>query len=219
MLTVLSTVGPAGAASATESTMIGLHAGRFAFPLLRLLYFMSGLAGCVMVASGLILWTVKRRAKLPDPERPHFGFRLVEKLNIAAIVGLPTGMAVYFLANRLLPLGIAARSDQEIDAMFIAWGAVAVWALARPARRAWLETLSATALLFAAVPVVNALTTDRSLVASLIAGDTIFASFDGAMLVIAAGFGWAALKVARRQPGAKVRARKAPLSPAGTEAA
>jgi len=97
-----------------------------------------------------------------------------------------------------LPLGIAGRSDQEIDAMFIAWGAVAVWALARPARRAWFETLTATALAFASVPLVNALTTDRSLFASLAAGDTVFATFDGAMLLVAAGFGWAAMKAARR---------------------
>ena len=199
---------PSGAATATEDTMIGIHAGRFASPWLRALYFLSGVAGCVMVASGLILWTVKRRARLSDPERPHFGFRLVEKLNIAAIAGLPFGMAVYFLANRLLPLGIAGRSDREIDTMFIAWGAVAIWALARPARRAWLETLSATALAFAAVPVVNALTTDRSLFTSLAAGDAVFAAFDGAMLLIAVGFGWAALKVARRQEG-RVSSRRA----------
>src|SRR3546814_6894001 len=76
-------------------------------------------------------------------------------------------MAAYFLANRLLPLGIAGRSDQEIDTMFIAWGAVAVWALARIARRAWPETLAATALASAAVPLANALTTARSLFARL----------------------------------------------------
>src|SRR3546814_6487964 len=52
---------PLGAATATEDTMIGIHAGRFASPWLRALYFLSGVAGCVMVASGLILWTVKRR--------------------------------------------------------------------------------------------------------------------------------------------------------------
>jgi hypothetical protein len=194
---------PSGAATATESVMIGLHAGRFASALLRLLYFVSGIAGCVMVASGLILWTVKRRARLPDPDRPHFGFRLVEKLNIAAIAGLPFGIAVYFLANRLLPLDIASRSDREIGSMFIAWGAVAVWAMARPARQAWIEGLMAAALAFAAVPVVNALTTDRSLVASLVARDWVFAGFDLAMLAIAAAFGFAARKVARRAQGTK----------------
>jgi uncharacterized iron-regulated membrane protein len=192
---------PAGVATATEGTMIGLHAGRFASVLLRFLYFLSGIAGCVMVASGLILWTVKRRAKLADPARPHFGFRLVEKLNIAAIAGLPFGIATYFLANRLLPLDIANRSDREIDAMFIAWGAVAVWAIARPARRAWIEGLGAVGGAFAAVPIVNALATDRSLVTSIIAGDWVFAGFDLTMLGLAAVFGFATLKLSRRAAG------------------
>lgn len=190
---------PAGAATNTESTMIGLHAGRFASAFLRFLYFVSGAAGCVMVASGLILWTVKRRAKLPDPDRPHLGFRVVEKLNIAAIAGLPFGIAAYFLANRLLPLDIASRSDREIDTMFIAWGAMLVWAVARPTRRGWIEGLAAVATAFAAVPLVNALTTDRSLVASLGAGDWVFAGFDLTMLAISVGFAFAALKLARRE--------------------
>lgn len=196
---------PAGAAASTESTMIGLHAGRFASPVLRALYFLSGIAGCMMVASGLILWTVKRRARLPDPERPHFGFRLVEKLNVAAIAGLPLAIAVYFLANRLIPLGVANRSDREIGAFFIAWGAAFVWSAARPVRRAWPETLGATAAAFALVPIVNALTTQRSFVSSVAAGDTLFAVFDATMLVIAASLGWAAVKAARRK--ANVRAR------------
>jgi uncharacterized iron-regulated membrane protein len=203
---------PSGASTVTEGTMIGLHAGRFASALLRLLYFVSGIAGCVMVASGLILWTVKRRAKLPDPARPHFGFRLVEKLNIAAIAGLPFGIAVYFLANRLLPLDLASRSDREIDSMFIAWGAVAVWAMARPAQRGWIEALVAVAIAFTAVPIVNALTTDRSLLASVVSQDWVFAGFDMAMIAIAAGFGFAALKVARREAG-RGRARGAKTRP------
>ena len=210
---------PSGAATNTESAMIGLHAGRYANMLLRVLYFLSGLAGCVMVASGLILWTVKRRARLPDPGRPHPGFRLVEKLNIAAIVGLPFGIAVYFLANRLLSLGIEGRSEQEIDAMFIAWGAIAVWAIARPARRAWIESLSAAALAFVSVPIVNALTTSRGLPASLMAGDSIFALFDIAMLVIAAGFCGAAFKVAQRDAGRAANRRMRKASPPATEVA
>jgi uncharacterized iron-regulated membrane protein len=189
---------PSGAATSTEGTMIGLHAGRFSSGVLRALYFLSGLAGCIMVASGLVLWTVKRRAKLADPDRPHFGFRLVEKLNIGAIAGLPFAMAVYFLANRLLPPGGAGRSDSEIAAFFIAWGAVFVWAVARPSSRAWAEALAATAASFALVPIVSALTTDRSLVASLAARDWVFAGFDMTMLIVAAGFGWAASKMLRR---------------------
>ena len=88
-----------------------------------------------------------------------------------------------------------------------------------PARRAWPEALSATALAFASVPLVNALTTDRSLVASLAAGDSLFAMFDGVMLVLAAGFGWAALKVARRRDR-EAASRGSPMRAiAGAEAA
>ncbi|MGK6320481.1 PepSY-associated TM helix domain-containing protein [Sphingomonas sp. DT-204] len=188
---------PKGAALATESVMIGLHTGRFAEWGLRWLYFLSGVGGTIMVGSGLVLWTVKRRARLADPERPHLGFRLVERLNVAAIAGLSAGLAIYFLANRLLPLRMDGRADWEIHCLFIAWGTMLAWAIVRPARQAWVEGLSAAALLFAAVPVVNALTTPRNLVASLAAGDWLFVGFDGVMLVLAAGFGWAARKAGR----------------------
>jgi len=216
---LISAHNPSGAATATEGTMIGLHAGRFASGVLRTLYFLSGVAGCVMVASGLILWTVKRRAKLPDPDRPHFGFRLVEKLNIGAIGGLPLGMAIYFLANRLLPVEGAGRSDREIAALFIAWGGVFVWAAVRPSARAWIEVLAVTAAAFALVPVVSALTTDRSLIASLANGDMVFAGFDLSMLLVAAGFGWAAAKAKRRATSPKAGVRKRTAGSPVTEAA
>ncbi len=206
---------PKGAALNTESVMIGLHAGRFAEWGLRWLYFLSGVGGTIMVGSGLVLWTVKRRARLPDPARPHFGFRLVERLNVAAIAGLGAGLAGYFLANRLLPLRMEGRADWEVDCLFLIWGAVLLWALVRPARRAWVEGLSLAALLFAAVPFVNALTTSRNLFASLAAGDWLFVAFDGVMLLLAAGFGLAARKAARARPvPTPRRAPPAPETPA-----
>lgn len=200
-----------GAALATESVMIGLHAGRFAEWGLRWLYFLSGVGGTIMVGSGLVLWTVKRRARLPDPARPHFGFFLVERLNVGAIAGLGVGFAVYFLANRLLPLHIDNRADWEIDCLFLAWSTVLLWAMVRPARRTWIEALTLAALLFAAVPFVNALTTPRNLFASLAAGDWLFVAFDGVMLLMAASFGWAARKAARIR-GTSLSRRSAELS-------
>jgi uncharacterized iron-regulated membrane protein len=215
----ISAYNPSGAATSTEGTMIGLHAGRFASGVLRALYFLSGLAGCVMVGSGLILWTVKRRAKLANPDLPHFGFRLVEKLNIGAIAGLPFAFAVYFLANRLLPAGGAGRSDREIAAFFIAWGATFVWAAARPAARAWIEVIAAAAVAFALVPVINALATDRSLIASLAADDWVFAGFDLSMLLIAAGLGWAASKLVRRSAGPRMTKGRRPRGSPSMDAA
>ena len=49
----------------------------------------------------------------------------------------------------------------------------------------WLEGLALAALAFAAIPVVNTLTTQRGLPGSLMDGDMLFAAFDLAMLVIA----------------------------------
>ncbi|AJP71385.1 PepSY-associated TM helix domain-containing protein [Sphingomonas hengshuiensis] len=197
---MLGTGDKPGAARATQRVMIDLHAGRFSGAMLRWLYFLSGAAGTIMVASGLVLWTVKRRAKLPDPSRPHVGFRLVERLNIGVIAGSFAGIAVYFLANRLLPVGLPHRADWEIHSLFIAWGAIFTWSIARPVKRAWVEALAACAVLYALVPMVNALTTQRGLVPSLIAGDWIFAGFDLAMLATAAACGFTAWKVATRKP-------------------
>ena len=183
-----------GGARATQRVMIDLHAGRYSGAMLRWLYFLSGAAG------GLVLWTVKRRAKLPDPSRPHFGFRLVERLNIGVIAGSCAGIAVYFLANRLLSVELPHRADWEIHSLFIAWGAIFTWTIARPVKPAWVEALATCAGLYALVPVVNALTTQRGLVPSLIAGDWIFAGFDLAMLAMAAACGFTAWKVAACKP-------------------
>lgn len=208
---------PAGGAIATQSVMIGLHAGRFAGWGLRWLYFLSGVGGTIMVGSGLVLWTVKRRARLPDPARPHLSFRIVSRMNIAAIAGLPAGIAAYFLANRLLPLGMADRAEWEIHSLFILWAATLVWAISRSERRAWVECLSLTAGLFAAVPVVNALSVPRNGVVGLLSGDWLFVAFDIAMLMLAASFGYAARKAPRAttaKPPRRARAIKEELATA-----
>jgi uncharacterized iron-regulated membrane protein len=186
-----------GAAAAVESTMVGLHAGRFAGIGLRWFYVLSGLGGTAMVGTGLVLWTAKRRARLPDPTRPPFGMRLVERLNIGVIAGLPAGIAAYFLANRLLPTGLADRAAREIDGLFLVWGASLLWSAVRPARRGWIEMLTVAAALFAAVPLVNAATTPRNPIASLLHGDLLFLGFDLAMVALAACFLFAARRVAR----------------------
>jgi len=202
------------ASRATEGVMIQLHAGWFAGPVLRWLYFLSGVGGTVMIASGLVLWTVKRRAKLPDPARPHFGFRLVERLNIGVTAGSCAGIAVYFLANRLLPLGLANRADWEINSLFIAWGGLFVWTLARPAKRAWIEALAVCTALYALVPIVSAATTGRGLIPSLIARDWVYVGFDGVMLATAAACAFTAWKVASHKPKVAPRRKARELAEA-----
>ncbi|MDB5714764.1 MAG: peptidase [Sphingomonadales bacterium] len=198
-----------GGAVLTESVMIGLHTGRYAGIVLRWLYFLSGIAGTAMIATGLVLWTVKRQKNLLDPEKPHLGFRIVERLNIAVIAGFPGAVAVYFVANRLLPTAMSHRAEWEIRCMFLTLAAAFVFACFRPVRRAWIETLAISGLLFSAVVVVDAVTSSRWLLPSLRDGDWVFVGFDAVMLITSAAFGIAAstagrpakLKAPRRQPG------------------
>ncbi|MEE4452224.1 PepSY-associated TM helix domain-containing protein [Novosphingobium resinovorum] len=192
-------------ARGVQSVMILLHLGTLADTYLRWLYFASSVMGTAMIATGLVLWTVKRRARLPDPDHPPFGFRLVERLNIGMMLGPMAGMAVYFLANRLLPLELARRDEREIACLFAAWGAVITWAFLRPAPRAWIEMLAVCALLYGLVPMVNALTTTRGLARSLAAGQWVYAGFDLIMLAAAIALGFGAGRLATRRQRALPR--------------
>jgi hypothetical protein len=101
---------PSGGATATRGVLYGLHLARFADWGLRALFFLSGLVGCLMVASGVVLWAVKERPRHAKSGRTGFGLRLVDALNIGTVAGLPIAFAAYFWGNRLLPLDIAERS-------------------------------------------------------------------------------------------------------------
>ncbi|WP_335308405.1 PepSY-associated TM helix domain-containing protein [Sphingomonas phyllosphaerae] len=184
----------AGPAVSTVGVMLGLHLAHFAAPALRWVLFLLGLTGAAMVGTGLLLWTAARRK---PGAAPFFGLRLVERLNIATIAGLPLAMGSYLLANRLIPAGMAGRADAEVATMFYVWGGVALLQLLRPAKQAWGMLFAAGAAVYVAIPVANALTTSRGLAASWRAGDGLFMGFDLAMLAIAALLGVAAWRASR----------------------
>jgi uncharacterized iron-regulated membrane protein len=180
-------------AAETRGVLYGLHIGRFADPLLRALFFLSGLAGCLMVATGLLLWAVKERQKfaktLKQGGRIGFGLRLVDGLNVGAVAGLPVAMAAFFWANRLLPLDVAERGAAEIRWFFIVWSATAVLGLLRPTLRMWQAQLGLGALLFVLLPVLNAFTGPAPLTVSLRSGPSAVAGID--LVVMALGLGLA----------------------------
>ncbi|ABR90254.1 Uncharacterized conserved protein [Janthinobacterium sp. Marseille] len=195
-----------------RGVLYGLHVADFANPLLRTLFFLCGLAGCAMVATGALLWAVKKRQSyakvLAKGGRVGFGLRLVDGLNIGAIAGLPIALAAYFWANRLLAVGIEKRIETEISWFFIAWGAAAVLAHIRPNRRMWQWQLTAGGLLFALIPVLNVFTTNSHLGVTLLQGKGPWAvaGFD----LFALGFGlsliYAAKRLAQKKPVAKAKA-------------
>lgn len=193
-----------GTAIATAGVMLGLHLGNFAGPVLRWTYFLLGLTGAAMVGTGLLLWTAKRRK---PGAKPFFGFRLVERLNISTIACLPAGMAAFLLANRLIPAALPGREALEVKAMYWTWFGLAALMLLRPVRRAWPEALALSAAAFLSLPLVNSATTDRGLFASLRSGDTLFLSFDAAMIAIGALLAFGAWRPTRIK-AAPVRKRR-----------
>ena len=196
-----------GGAAETRGVLYALHLGRFSDTTTRWLYFLVSLAGTAMVGTGLVLWTVTRRSKLADPGRPHLGFRLVERLNIASIAGLSIAMTVFLWANRLLPASLAERANWEIHIFFIAWGLALLHAFLRPAKRAWIEQLWAAAGLLALVPVLDAATTDRPLWHSVADGDWIFIGMDLMCVALAVLHAALAIRVARHQPRARTKSK------------
>jgi uncharacterized iron-regulated membrane protein len=178
--------------------LIGLHEGRYAGPALRWLYFLSGLIGTAMVATGLVLWTVKRRGRAAGGPASR-GLAVVERLNVGTIIGLPTGIAAYFLANRLIPAELDGRGAWEAHVLFITWAMTLAWSACRPPRRAWVELSVVASVLCLALPIVNALTTDRHLGVTLAhdhwRGEWGLAGVDLTMIVFGLLFAFLAAKV------------------------
>ena len=195
-----------GGAVATRGVMYGLHVARFADPAVRALFFLSGLAGCAMVATGVLLWAVKERPKHLKTRagRIGIGLRLVDGLNVGGIAGLLLAMAAYFWANRLVPSGIAGRPDVEIGWFFGVWGAALLAGLAWPLRRTWQVLLTLAGLAFALLPALNPLTGGAGLASSLRLGLWAVAGVD----LVALALGLALLGAAwhlRTRPAMKAR--------------
>ncbi len=174
--------------------MYGLHLGEFAWPLLRWLYFVFGIAGTAMIGTGLVMWLAKRQVKHAKTGVLPFELRLVEVLNIAGMAGLMLAVAAFFWGNRLLPVGLAERSDWEINLFFSVWGLSVLHALLRKGRQAWREQLMLGAVLFAGLPLLDIVTSGHYLLASVQKQDWVLAGFDLTALCTGLFMAWGARK-------------------------
>ena len=191
----------------------GLHLARFANPLLRGLLFSLGLLGTALIASGLVMWTLKRRPKLANASvGGRFGFWLVERLNIAAIAGLPLACAALFWANRGLPLDVADRANLEVRVFLIAWGVALLHSLVRPAIHAWREQLLGGAALFLALPALDFFTAREFLFAAARTGDRAYLGFELIVVAVGVFLAVAAGKVHRRLHSAPSAAPAKPVA-------
>lgn len=170
----------------------GLHFMQFEHWTLRWLYFLAGLSGCVMIATGFIFWLEARRAQ--HAKKGLAGVRLVEGLTIGSVTGIMIATLSFFIANRLLPLPISfagvERAGLEIWAFYLMWIAAFAHAWLRPGR-AWREQASVIAGLAVLAVLLNWLTTGDHLAHALATRRWAVAGMDlmllaAAMLAVAA---------------------------------
>ncbi|MEL6277246.1 MAG: PepSY-associated TM helix domain-containing protein [Pseudomonadota bacterium] len=163
----------------------GFHFVQFGHWPLRWLYFLAGLAGCAMIATGLLFWIQSRiRRGVVDPLK----VRSIRALTVGSTTGIMLATAGFLLANRLLPKEAAAlsfdRSDLEVVAFFVIWIGAFVHAALRGANSWSDQPLAISAVAFGAV-VLNWVTTGHHLVASATAG--LWSVFGMDLVLVAGG--------------------------------
>jgi uncharacterized iron-regulated membrane protein len=181
------------AAVTTQGTIVALHFAAFGGPFMKWLYFVEGLMGSAAVGIGLALFGVKHKS----------GARwelVARRLTCGVVAGFPLAILFYFTINRLLPAKLDGRYDVELDGLLFFWGLSFIHACLRAPRRAWAEQTTLAALLAASLPILNAVTSDISLAATLPRGEWTFASIDLVSLGFAAFFGMLAWRLWRQVP-------------------
>lgn len=172
---------PASTAAEVRRVFFGLHEAHFADTGLRWLLFFLGLLSSALIASGLTIWLMKRLEKAKDRHAGHF---IVERLNIAAIAGLTLAIMAFFLSNRLLPIMLEHRAELEVQVFLWAWLLCLLHSLLRPARKAWLEQLFATAFCCFLLPIIDFIQDSQRLIDAVYQFNITYLVFTAAIVLV-----------------------------------
>lgn len=110
---------PPSAVMRVNEFLTGLHLQHFRHWLLRWLYVVGGLLGCVCIATGFIFFVEKR--KVQHAKRGSMGSRVVDALAVAAVPGMVIAAVSMLVANRLLPGDMAGKGEWEQNVFWAAW--------------------------------------------------------------------------------------------------
>lgn len=139
-----------------NASMYGLHMAHFASPFLKLILFFSGILGCLMIASGLLLWSLKRDIQNKTQDF-NFGHYLVYRLNISTFIGLPIATLSYLYTNRIGFI-FASKINYEISMFFGSWLLIFATSLFIHKRYLWKFYLKIFVFMSILLPVINFLT-------------------------------------------------------------
>jgi len=189
----------------------GLHFIRYKHWTLRWIYFVLGLAGCVLIATGSLFWLEARRKR--HSRGDSRSIRIVEGLTIGGVSGIIVATLAFLIANRLLPLGMENRAGIEVWAFFLVWIATFAHGFWRRSI-AWIEQTWMIAAGSVIAVLLNWLTTGDHLIKTLGEGSLAVAGVDLILLASAAVAVWTAQALQRKQilRSGVVRVRKKSLA-------
>jgi uncharacterized iron-regulated membrane protein len=198
---------PPSAVAGITDFMTGLHLQHFKHWMLRWLYVLGGLAGCVCIATGFIFFVEKR--KRAHAKSGSSGARWADAVAVSTVTGIVVAAAGMLVGNRLLPTDLPDRASWEEGVFWCSWLAALVHAAIRSApvqqgriSPAWREQCWAIAALAVSAVLLNWITTGDHLLKTL--GETYWpvAGFDLALLVTAGLAVFAARHLRLREIGA-----------------
>jgi uncharacterized iron-regulated membrane protein len=173
----------------------GMHIAYFKNWTLRWFYYLSGLMGCVMVATGLLFWVHSRRKK--HAKLGLRGTAVVEGLAVGSITGTIVSTLAFLIANRALPPDWPGRQGIEVGAFYAVWILCFAHAWLRP-RLAWAEQCWLIAAGGTLAVILNALTTGMPIPIALARGQFAVAGVDSVMLIEALAAAAIAVRLGRR---------------------
>jgi hypothetical protein len=215
---------PRTVVSEINEFLTGLHLQHFEQWLLRWLYVLGGLLGCVCIATGFVFFVEKRKAA--HAKAGGQGSRVVDPLAVTTVTGMVIAAIGMLVVNRVLPADMAGKGDWEKLAFWGIWVLAMLHAFARSApvaqarmSPAWREQCWAIAGLAVAAVVLNAITTGDHLIKTVFT-ETYWpvAGVDLSLLATAGIAVWATRKLALRErgvvksPAAKVDAQAAEVA-------
>ena len=196
---------PPSVVGSINEFLTGLHLQHFEHWLLRWLYVLGGLLGCVCIATGFIFFVEKRKRK--HAESGSQGSRIVDGLAVTTVTGMVIAALGMLVVNRLLPADLAGKGDWEKLAFWGFWIVALLHALVRSApvaqarmNPAWREQCWGIAVLAVAAVGLNWLTTGDHLFKTMFADPYwAVAGVDLSLLVTAGLAVWSARKLAQRE--------------------
>jgi len=185
--------------------LTGLHLQHFEHWLLRWLYVLGGLLGCVCIATGFIFFVEKRKRK--HAQSSSQGSRVVDALAVTTVTGMVIATIGMLVLNRLLPAHLVGKGDWEQLAFWGLWVLAMLHAFVRSApvaqaklNPAWREQCWGIAALALAAVVLNWLSTGDHLFKTMVNEPYwAVAGVDLSLLVSAGIAVWAARKLAQRE--------------------